>query len=327
VVVPVHNAAGRLPSLIEALSRQSLRPHEILIVDDGSTDGSAEIAEEWASRQPELRITILRQDKQGPASARNQGTALGTGDLAVFIDSDCLPETDWLEKMTAPFEDPAVVGVQGAYRCDQTEWVARFSQLEIEERYSRMKRAQTIDFIGTYAAAYRRNVFNEQGRFDTRFTMASGEDADFSFRLANQGLRLVFNPEAIVYHKHPPTLGHYLRQKYWRAYWRNLIYRRHISKMWKDSYTPNALKIQTLLGLVFPFSLIGLFLPSPWDWLPLIVLAGIVLLSAPFTWWVARHNTRIAIGTPFLLVLRTFVLSAGTAHGFIKGLWVRRDLR
>ncbi|MCG3199607.1 MAG: hypothetical protein GHCLOJNM_04131 [bacterium] len=294
-------------------------------MDDGSTDGSAETAERWASDHPETPWKVHRQPNQGPAAARNHGAALCKGEILVFIDSDCLPEADWLEKMLAPFEDPGVVGVQGAYRCDQEEWIARFSQLEIEERYRRMLRADSIDFIGTYAAAYRRTVFQEQGAFDTRFPMASGEDADFSFRLSDRGLRMVFNPEAVVYHVHPTTLGKYLRQKYWRAYWRNLIYRRHLSKMWKDSYTPNTLKLQTLLGLVFPASLAGLFVGLPWSFAPVLTLLAILLLSVPFTCWVARHSLPLALVTPLVLFLRTFVLAAGTAHGAIKGLWVKKD--
>jgi cellulose synthase/poly-beta-1,6-N-acetylglucosamine synthase-like glycosyltransferase len=327
VVVPAYNAAETLPGLLEALAQQTLPPHEILIVDDGSSDGSAELAEEWAVSHPGMALKVIRQHKQGPATARNQGSASSTGELVVFIDSDCLPEADWLEKMADPFSDPRVVGVQGAYRCNQKEWIARFSQLEIEERYSRMRRTQTIDFIGTYAAAYRRDVFNEQGCFDTRFTMASGEDADFSFRLASRGLRLVFEPSAVVYHRHPTTLGRYLRQKYWRAYWRNLIYRRHFAKMWKDSYTPHTLKLQTGLGLVFPVSLAGIPFGPPWNLAPLVVLAAVVLLSLPFTLWTFRKNVSVACGAPFVLFLRTFALAAGAAHGFVRGLWVRKDLR
>lgn len=313
--------------MLDALAVQSLPATEILVVDDGSLDGSAGAVDEWKAAHPQVQVMLVQQPNQGPAAARNQGGTIGTGELIVFMDSDCTPKTDWLEKMVLPFQDPAVVGAQGAYQCDQPEWIARFSQLEIEERYARMTREDGIDFIGTYAAAYRREVFNEQGRFDTRFTMASGEDADFSFRLADQGLRMVFQPDAVVYHKHPETVSRYLKQKYWRAYWRNLIYRRHPAKMWKDSYTPTTLKFQTVLGLLFPFSLFGLVAGGSWSLLPLAVLGAIFVCSLPFTLWVFKKDAGIGMRTPFLLFLRTFALSAGTAHGFVRGLWVRGDLR
>jgi GT2 family glycosyltransferase len=227
--------------------------------------------------------------------------------------------------MVKPFEDASVVGVQGAYRSSQTEWMARFSQIEIEDRYRRMSRSESIDFIGTYAAAYRRDVFFRHGLFDTRFVMASGEDADFSFRLAGRGMRMVFQPEAIVYHRHPTTLSRYLRQKYWRAYWRNLIYRKHFSKVWKDSYTPFSLKVQTIFGLIFPFSFLGLCVGFPWNTLPLIMAAGIFIASLPFTFYVGKKDPSMVLWIPMILLLRTVVLSAGTAHGAIKGLWLKGD--
>lgn len=325
--MPVYNAGEPLIQLLTALSRQTLAPDEVLIVDDGSTDGSGEAAQVWNQMYPALNLSILHQSNQGPASARNHGAIAGTGDVVVFIDSDCIPLDDWLEKMIAPFADPAIVGVQGAYRCNQREWTARFCQLEIEERYERMKKSASVDFIGTYSAAYRRTVFTGNEGFDTRFPMASGEDADFSFRLAGQGLRLVFEPEAVVFHAHPNTLGRYLRQKYWRAYWRNLIYRRHFSKIWKDSYTPNTLKIQTGLGVFFPISLTALVFPSPLRVLPLLVLLCILALTVPFTLWAAKRSLTIALGAPLVLLLRTFALAAGAVHGFVRGLWVRKEYR
>ncbi len=327
VVVPVYNAGESLMRLLEALSLQTSIPDEILIVDDGSTDGSGQTSQAWSHEHPSLNLAVIHQPNQGPASARNHGARAGKGEVVVFIDSDCIPLPDWLEKMTVPFSDPAVVGVQGAYCCAQKEWIARFSQLEIEERYERMKRSASVDFIGTYSAAYRRDIFTQMGGFDTRFPMASGEDADFSFRLAAQGLRLVFAPGALVYHAHPSTWRRYLWQKYWRAYWRNLIYRRHFSKIWKDSYTPNTLKIQTGLGVFFPVSLAALALPFPLRMLPVVVLLGILALALPFTFWVAKRSLSIAVGAPLVLLLRTFVLAAGAVHGFIRGLWVRKEYK
>lgn len=325
VVVPVYNAGESLIRLLDALAMQSRIPDEIVMVDDGSTDCSGDIARQWHHRHPEILLQVIQQANQGPAAARNRGTHQATGDLVVFIDSDCIPLSDWLEKMAAPFADPEVVGVQGAYRCNQPEWIAQFSQLEIEERYTRMLRSPSIDFIGTYAAAYRRQIFFEKGGFDTRFPMASGEDAEFSFRLADHGLRMVFAPEAFVYHSHPDTLKRYLRQKYWRAYWRNLIYRQHFSRMWKDSYTPNTLKIQTLLGMLFFPSLAAIPLAS-WGWMvPVGILAAIFALTLPFTFWVAKQSRTIAMGSPLILFLRSFVLAIGAAHGFFMGLWVRKE--
>jgi glycosyltransferase involved in cell wall biosynthesis len=325
VIIPVYNAQDLIPNLLEALAAQSRPAHEILLVDDGSKDGTVEVAREWGDRRTDVPLRILQQENSGPAAARNFGAREATGDLLFFIDGDCIPETDWLEKMMEPFGDERLVGVQGAYRCKQTEIVARFCQLEIEDRYLRMNREETIDFIGTYAAGYRREVFLENGLFDDRYPMASGEDADFSFRLAGKGLRMVFQPEAIVYHRHPTSLFKYLKQKYWRAYWRNLIYRRHRGRMLKDSYTPNTLKFQTLLGVLFPISFAALWLPGPGWLVPAGILAVIIAFTIPFSLWAAKKDLTVAIFSPVFLLLRTFALAAGAGYGLLKGLWLNED--
>lgn len=324
VIIPVYNAESRLPALLDALAAQTRPANSVFLIDDGSTDESVKVAEDWKTKHPGFPLRVTPQENQGPAAARNRGAHESQDEILVFIDSDCIPDRDFIEKMIAPFAKDEIVGVQGAYRCDQKEWPARFCQIEIEERYERMKRSQWIDFIGTYAAAYRRTIFIENGSFSTNFPMASGEDTEFSFRLADRGLKMVFQPEALVAHRHPTTLGRYLKQKYWRAVWRNLIYRHHSSRMMKDSYTPNTLKIQTLLGIVFPVSLMALAFSSPWNLIPGVILVLILLLSLPFSMWVSRKTLHLAILSPFVLFLRTVVFSVGTLHGILRGLWFRR---
>jgi cellulose synthase/poly-beta-1,6-N-acetylglucosamine synthase-like glycosyltransferase len=325
VIVPVYNDASNLARLLEGLAKQTVCPIEILVVNDGSKDESPQVAEKWTSDHPDRNLALISQKQSGPATARNNGAKQAKGDLLLFVDSDCEPAEDWVEKMVVPFTDERVVGVQGCYRTKQREIVARFSQFEIEDRYLRMRKSEWIDFIGTYSAAYRRDVFLEYGCFDDRFPIASGEDVDFSFRLAAQGLKMVFQPEAVVYHQHPRTLWRYLKQKFWRAYWRNLLYRRHSSRMVRDSYTPNSLKFQTLCGLLFPFSLIGLFFSFPWTLLPVAAVAAILLLSLPFTLWVLKKDPIVGILTPLIHLLRTFAFTGGAYRGLLKGLWLNED--
>jgi len=117
-----------------------------------------------------------------------------------------------------------VVGVQGCYKSKQRRIIARFIQIEIEKRHRLMEKKRFIDFIGTYAAAYKRDIFLKMGGFDTSFPMASGEDTDLSYRLSDNHYKMVFEPNAFVYHKHPDTLRSYLIMKFWRAYWRIRCY-------------------------------------------------------------------------------------------------------
>ncbi|MCA9433091.1 MAG: glycosyltransferase family 2 protein, partial [Candidatus Omnitrophica bacterium] len=130
VIIPMYNAASDIPNLLEALAAQTVIPEEVILVDDGSTDGSVDTAEEWRGNHPDYPLRILKQENRGPAKARNYGADESVGEILIFTDSDCLPDPGWVEGMTAPFSDPSVVGVQGVYQSRQTEAMARFAQLE-----------------------------------------------------------------------------------------------------------------------------------------------------------------------------------------------------
>ena len=110
-----------------------------------------------------------------------------------------------------PSQDNApVIGAKGTYVSQQQGLVPSFVQAEYEDRYDRMSGQPQIDFIDTYSAAYRREVFCQNGGFDSVFTTASVEDQEFSFRLAQKGYKMVFEPSAQVNHIHDVNIADYL---------------------------------------------------------------------------------------------------------------------
>ena len=90
IIVPVYNTAQYLPQCIDSIIKQSFKNWELIIIDDGSTDGSAEICEEWA--QKDARIKVIHKDNSGQADSRNQALKICKGTYIGFVDSD-----DWLE--------------------------------------------------------------------------------------------------------------------------------------------------------------------------------------------------------------------------------------
>ena len=311
VVVPAYNAAATLGDCLAALNAQIIarERYEVIVVDDGSTDNTAEVAAQYGAR-------LVRQPNQGQAVARNHGVAEAHGNIVFFTDADCVPTATWLAEMAAPFADPTIAGDKGAYRTRQRALAARFAQLEYEERYEHMSRARYIDFIDTYSAAYRRDVFIQNGGFDTSFPgNSSGEDQELSFRLSERGYKMVFVPTAIVYHRHPATVAAYYRRKLKTGYWKALVLHLHPDKAVRDTHTPASLKIQMgAVAIALPLILLGalvhLILPAL-----LVVFALLAVVFAPFTLKAWRRDRSVAIIAPFMLTVRAIALGSGLALG------------
>ncbi len=314
VIIPAYNAGKTIEKCLASLREQSFKDFETIVVDDGSKDKTPEIAKSFRG------VNLLQQENAGPAKARNKGAAKARGKILVFLDSDCVPEKNWLREMLAPFSDKTIAGVQGKYLNSQRELIARFTHLEIEQRYEKMAKSEFIDFIGSYSAAYRKSVFNEMNGFDTGFPMASGEDTDLSFRISEAGHKMKFNQNARVYHFHPISFTKYLKVKFFRAFWRTKIYRKHAGKMLKDSYTSQLIKIQTLLFYIITFAaLLSPFVPQAAFTAP---IAGILLVAAtlPFAIWALPKDRLVAIVSPIIIILRTIMFGLGLAFGTINQL-------
>ena len=282
---------------------------EVIVVDDGSSDKTSDAVKDYP-------IRYFHQNNAGPASARNRGIREARGEIVLFIDSDCVPQPGWLKAMTAPFADPEIDGVKGIYITRQRGIIARFIQLEFEERYRLLARAHFIDFIDSYSAGFKKEKLQEVGGFDENFPKADNEDVDLSYKLAAAGCKMVFQPEAVVEHTHPDTLIKYIKLKFFRAYWREMVYRRHPDKAVKDSYTPQNLKLQMLAVAGW---WIGLSLYIAVDWSPLLLaFTALYIFSLfPFILRVYGKDNGAESLTPLILLLRAHCFIAGTVFGAV----------
>lgn len=317
-IIPTFNGRSRIGRTLAALLAQpGAADLEIIVVDDGSTDGTAA-----SCAGLDDRIRVLSQPNQGPAAARNLGARQAKGDILLFTDDDCVPDPNWLPEMLKPFaEDPEVVGVKGAYRTEQPELLARFVQLEYEDKYDLMAKDRYIDFIDTYSAGFRREVFLRFGGYDTSFPVPCAEDVELSFRMSREGLRMVFNPRAVVAHTHPNDAWKYLKKKYKFAYWRMVAVRKNPEKLVRDSHTPQLMKLQ----LLFPPLLAGcLLLGAVSGWFALLALGGAALFllsSLPMIRKaLGQGQGDLALAAPGLLLLRAGAQFAGVAGGLVRAL-------
>ncbi len=320
VIVPTYNSQKTIEECVQAILNQKVpEEFELIIVDDASKDDTEKILEKYSNK-----IIYLKNKKnKGPAFSRNIGAKKAKGKIVVFTDSDCIAAKNWLSEMIKPFEDEKVAAVQGAYKTKQKELIARFSQEEIEQRYELLRKAKNLDWVGSYSAAYSKNIFLEEGGFDESFPIASGEDPDLSFRVAKKGHKIVFNEKAIVYHTHPNNLGWYLRTKFFRAYYRVILYKKHPQKAVKDSYTPQLLKLRIIGFPLFTIAFVLTLINSITSFVIAILFFKLfyILTALPFALKAMKKDLPVGILSPLILFLRDLYFALGLVIGTIKSVF------
>ncbi len=318
IIVPTFNGASRIGHCLDALLKlTSGKSAEILVVNDGSTDNTVNVVECYSE------VRLITQANTGPAAARNHGALEAQGSIILFTDDDCVPMPEWLDAMLEPFHDPEVIGVKGVYRTRQKSVIARFVQIEYEDRYRLMAGLPSIDFIDTYSAAFRRERFLEMSGYDTSFPVACAEDVELSYRMSARGWKMKFAPAAIVYHTHPDTLSRYLKKKYKFALWRVLAVRKNPSKAVKDSHTPQLMKLQLLFAPAVLLALAFDLLVRPTVPVSALVFTAFLVSTLPFALRAIGKDPIVGLSSPALLAARACAQVVGVMSGLI---YLRRKL-
>ncbi|MBI5178294.1 MAG: glycosyltransferase family 2 protein [Nitrospinae bacterium] len=310
IIIPAYNSQKTIGQAIAACRAIEWADKEVIVVDDGSTDRTAEIAQSSGVR-------VIRQKNGGPAAARNTGWKAATGEICFFTDADCLPHPDFLTRVAPHFADATVGGVGGTYGiANPHSLLARLIHGEILHRHSAMRGA--VDYLGSFNCSYRRSVLEQAGGFDERFKTASAEDNDLSYRVRDAGHRLVFEPSAAVDHFHEELAPQYLRRQYNHGVWRVLLYRLHRGRMKGDKYAGLADLIQPPLALLLtacsPLLFFAAARPIVWA----ITAVYLFTLSArPVNAAVKTASAEPLMFIP-VLFLRGFARGLGLARGVMK---------
>jgi glycosyltransferase involved in cell wall biosynthesis len=315
VIIPAKNAQNTLDDCLKAVMSQDNfrieKDYEIIVVDDGSTDDTRKIAER-------VGVYVISQENKGPASARNSGVNLARGEIIAFTDADCIPARDWLVKLTSVFSDPQVAGVRGVYATTEKKIISRFVQAEYAFKYERTKKYKVIDFIDTYSAAYRRQIFVDNAGFNEIFPVPSVEDQELSFRLSTKGFKLVFKPDAIVYHQHDATIWEYIHRKYLIGYWKAIMLKWMPKKVYGDSHTPLSQRFEILFFTGIIFSIFLTFIQPEWGMVLIVLGAFFILSITPFLSFILRYDPLLAAVILPLVCCRAGSLATGLLVGILS---------
>ena len=318
IIIPMYNEEKTIGKCIESLLDQSYPSdnYEIIVVNDGCNDNSEEIVKNSIIKSgKKVEIKLVRQENQGAAAARNFGVKFSRRAVVLFIDADCIADYRWIEEMIKPLLRYDIAGVQGAYKTKQKEIVAQLVQIEFEERFIKLRQTEYVDFVGSFSAAYKREVFEKFNGFNAKFVM--NEDVDLAYRISSDGYKLNFNPEAVVYHLHPESLSKYIRVKFWRGFWRAIIYRRFRNKAIKDSYTPNNLKIQVLLIFLIVLITLSSFIIRDLLILNALLIMINMLSMARFIFSAMKKNLGMGLFSIIFLWARAFALASGVFYAIV----------
>ena len=316
VVVCAYNAEATIGECLEGLAELCYPNHEVIVIDDGSTDATPGLVAEYDCR-------LIRTENRGLAAARNTGLAAASGEIVAYIDADAKPDPDWLTYLAHTFLTTSHAGVGGPNLAfsDDGPVATAVSHAPGGPTHVLLSDAEAEHIPGCNMA-FRRSVLEQIGGFDARF-VAAGDDVDVCWRVRELGLSLGFSPAAVVWHHSRGSVRTYWKQQ--RGYgaaeaelerkwpekyttgghisWRGRLYgdgfaRKSARRRWRIYYgTWGSGPFQSIYH---PAGRMSEFMPLLPEWY--LVIATLALLSMIGLLW-----------TPLLLAVPLLALAAGAA--------------
>lgn len=335
IVVCSYNEDENLEQCIGSLLQQNYPSdkYEIVLIDDGSTDQTADICRKSVrsneGKYPSITYALI--DHSGLAVGRNTGVFLSKGDIVAFIDGDAIADEHWLSEIAKAFdcdEEIAVVGGR-VTTLNKKSWFAVFIHwihYYMEDRSGN----EIINIIGTNMA-FKKEVFEKVNGFFEQFISRGDENSFINIKVLTSFKRNVTR-SAVVYHVRPWGFGLWLKERFCNGHEYALVY--YILRQYKRSNIKhNCYAIFRMLCFAFPYLLFaGVF----FDWM-IITIVGLISLFCFIyrSFW--RDNIFIKakilkreyglFRSIFLFPLAAAIIGAGKMnddYGFVRGLWKYR---
>lgn len=246
IVIIARRINDYIRAAIPHILAQTHRAYEIIVVSEVPE------TESFANTR------IIISGRANPAKARNIGAHEARGAVLAFIDDDAYPAKDWLEKALRDFADetvgavggPSLVPPHATFFQQVSNKVFELSSSNTGRRYGRGKKAE-IDVWPTCNFFVRKTIFDTVGGFSEKYW--GGEDTTFCYDLIKAGVKILYDPDVLVYHHPRKTFKQHMRQTYFWALWRSFMMMRHGQSVQSVYFIPTLLVIWLLAGAVLSF--------------------------------------------------------------------------
>lgn len=265
IIIPTYNEEKRLPACLDSIfdldySKEDI---EVIVVDNGSTDGTREIAKSCGAE-------VLRDDSMNVSGLRNLGAKHSKGDILAFVDADCIVSKDWL-KNASKYSDDIAVAAWGAPPAipKESTWVQKtwYSLREKE------KQVQNVDWLETMNLFIRKDQFLAIGGFNE--SLVTCEDVDFCYRIRKYGRIISDNTLEVIHLGEAGTIKEFIRKEIWRG-------QSNLKGIFSHSLSLRELPslcIPPYFGILVPTVFLGLVVSLNPSWF----VASIVLYVLPST--------------------------------------------
>lgn len=310
VIVPVFNRPDEMNELLDSLTRQTYTNFEIIVVEDGSTNGCHDVVKQYEKK---LQLKYFFKPNSGPGLSRNYGAERAHGDMFVFFDSDCIIPKDYFAVVNQSLNTNFVDAYGGPDMAHHS-----FTPIQKAISYSMTSFFTTGGIRGgkerldkfhprSFNMGFTPKVFETTHGFSE---MRFGEDVDMSLRIIKSGLKTALIEKAAVYHKRRTDFRKFFKQVFNSGIARINLFKRH----------PESLKVVHLFPTLFLLGIIFCVVLSFWS----------LLFIAPLAFWVVLIfvDSTIRNGNPkigFLSIISSFVQLSGYGAGFLKA-FVKRIL-
>ncbi len=225
VIICSYNGSATLSQCLHAVHQLTYPDYEVILVNDGSTDRTEEIA----LRDPLIRL--INTENLGLSTARNVGLRAATGEIVAYIDDDAYPDSDWLTYMASAFRVSAHAGIGGPnIKPNDGRFLATCVDNAPGNPTHILISDQEAEHIPGCNMAFRREALEAIGGFDPRFETA-GDDVDVCWRLHDRGWTLGFSPTAVVWHHRRSSI-----KRYWKQQWGYGVAEALLEMKWPEKY-------------------------------------------------------------------------------------------